>query len=283
MAGDADVIRCAVPWPGIAAQLLEGLASLGGGAWSVDQLCAAAAAGLHPGDATAVLADLAAAGVCIASNDGADWGSPLAAAELLRLAQMLRGADHFRRLRTDASSSEFVVTLPMAPSRLAEELTSSAGRPGGYLSTPDAFVRLAQAASQRLVIMTPFIDGRGFEWLRTVLTAVRPGVERYVILRDVEQHAVDLSVEHRDWLRDLNVRVLDYYLPHPRSSGRALPIETFHAKLVLADESLAYVGSANVLGLGEGTSLEAGILVDGRGAAQVARLVDGVLRIARRL
>lgn len=283
MASDADVIRCAVPWPGMAAQLLEGLASLGDGVWSANQICAAAAAGLDPGDAAAVLAGLAAAGVCFRSEDGADWRSPLATVELQRLAQMLRGADHFRRLRADASSSEFVVTMPMAPSRLAEELVGSPGRPGGYLSTPAAFLRLAHAASQRLVVMTPFIDRDGFQWLRTVLTAVRPGVERYVVLRDIEQHAVDLSVEHRDWLRDLNVSVFDYHLPHPRSSGRALPIETFHAKVLLADESLAYVGSANVLGLGDGTSLEAGVLVDGRGAVQVARLVDGVLRIARRL
>jgi len=283
MASDADVIRCAAPWPGVAAQLLEGLARLGNGAWSADRICATAAAGLDPGDATAVLAGLAMAGVCISSENGVDWRSPLASVELQRLAQMLRGADHFRRLRADASSSEFVVTMPMTPSHLAQELASSAGRPGGYLSTPAAFVRLAQTASQRLVVMTPFIDRNGFQWLRAVLTAARVGVERYVVLRDIEQHAADLSVENRDWLRDLNVSILDYHLPHPRTSGRALPIETFHAKVLLADESLAYVGSANVLGAGDGTSLEAGILVDGRGAAQVARLVNGVLRIARRL
>lgn len=283
MASDADVIRCAVPWPGTAAQLLEGLASLGDGFWSADSICAAAATGLNPGDATAVLAGLAVVGVCVGSDNGAEWRSPLSAVELQRLAQLLRGADHFRRLRTDASSSEFVVTMPMEPSSLAQELANSPGRPGGYLSTPAAFVRLAQAASHRLVVMTPFIDRDGFEWLRSVLTAVRPGVKRYVVLRDIEQHAVDLSVEHRDWVRDLNVCFFDYHLPHPPSSGRALPIETFHAKLLLADENLAYVGSANVLGLGNGTSLEAGFLVDGRGAAQVARLIDGVLRIARRL
>lgn len=64
--------------------------------------------------------------------------------------------------------------------------------------------------------------------------------------------------------------------------GTQPPLETFHAKIVLADEDLAYVGSANLLGSGDGTSLEAGVLVDGRAALQVARLVDGVLRVARR-
>lgn len=66
MAGDADVIRCASPWPGLAAQLLEGLSALGDGAWSAGRICAAASAGIEAGDAAAVLAGLAAAGVCCA-------------------------------------------------------------------------------------------------------------------------------------------------------------------------------------------------------------------------
>jgi phosphatidylserine/phosphatidylglycerophosphate/cardiolipin synthase-like enzyme len=79
------------------------------------------------------------------------------------------------------------------------------------------------------------------------------------------------------------VSIRDYHLSHPRSGNRVLPIETFRAKIILADQHLAYVGSANMLGSGDGASLEAGILLDGRGATQVASLVSGVLRIARRL
>ena len=71
-------------------------------------------------------------------------------------------------------------------------------------------------------------------------------------------------------------------LANPERRLRRL-LATENAARRLADEKLAYVGSANVLGTGEGTSLEAGVLVDGRAAAQVARLVAGVLRIARRL
>jgi len=80
-----------------------------------------------------------------------------------------------------------------------------------------------------------------------------------------------------------DVAVCDYHLAHSYDSGRALPVETFHAKVLLADNGLAYVGSANVLGSGDGTSLEAGVLVDGRAAQQVTRLVEAILRIARPL
>jgi phosphatidylserine/phosphatidylglycerophosphate/cardiolipin synthase-like enzyme len=64
--------------------------------------------------------------------------------------------------------------------------------------------------------------------------------------------------------------------------GGALPIETFHAKLIVADDTLAYVGSADLLNSSEGLSLETGLLVEGNAAVQVA-LVDAVLRAARSL
>ena len=280
MSADADVIRCAAPWPGSAAQLLEGLALLGAGAWTIDRVCAAAAAGLDPGDAGPVLAGLAMAGVCMCTDEDDTWSSPLASQELQRLAQLLRGAEHFRRLRAEPASFDLVVTMPLAPSFLAEKLPSAAGRPGGYLTTSDAFLRIAQAATRRIVVVTPFIDRAGFGWLRNMLVVSKPGVERIVVLRDVESLAIDLSVENRDWLRDLQVRVFDYRFEH-RRGDRALRLETFHAKLVVADDTIAYVGSANVLGSGDGTSLEAGVLVDGCGAVQAARLVDAILQVAR--
>ena len=59
-----------------------------------------------------------------------------------------------------------------------------------------------------------------------------------------------------------------------------MPIETFHDKVVVADDMPAYVGSANLLSSSEGLSLEMGLLVEGGAAAQVARLVDAVLFVA---
>jgi hypothetical protein len=63
MPGDADVVRCAAPWPGAAAQLLEGLAVLGTGAWTPERICAASVTGMAPGDATQILSGLSVAGV----------------------------------------------------------------------------------------------------------------------------------------------------------------------------------------------------------------------------
>ncbi|WP_454916611.1 hypothetical protein [Xanthobacter sediminis] len=280
---DADVVRCAAPWPGLAAQLIEAMAAIGDAECETERLCATVAAGLDAGDAVQVLTGLAAAGVCERRAAGEKWSSPLSKSELRRLAELLRGADHYRRLRLDAASVELAVTMPLSPSLLGAQLSASPGRPGGYLPTVEAFLRVARAAQTRLVVMTPFLDRRGFGWLKEVVEAAPPEARKILVLRDADRYAIDLAVQHAAWLSASAVSVLDYCLSHDHGSGRSLPVETFHAKIVLADEKLAYVGSANVLGTGEGTSLEAGVLVDGRAATQVARLVAGVLRIARRL
>lgn len=140
---------------------------------------------------------------------------------------------------------------------------------------------VARAATKRLVVLTPFLDNGGFRWLRRTLEGVRPEAEKILILRDANNYAVELFIEHADWLGAMKVSVRDYCLPHAHGSGRALPIETFHAKILLADENLAYVGSANFLGSSESVTLETGVVIDGSSASQVARLIGGVLRVAR--
>ena len=283
MSVEADVIRYASPWPGKAAQILEALATLDSGEWSVDRICATTGIPILPGDAIQILDGLTVAGVCRRSADGNSWICPLQQTEIRRLATLLWGAEYYRRLRLETLNLELAISMPLAPSHLESQLPTSPGRLGGFMSTYEAFSRVASSAQSRLVVMTPFIDRSGFYWLRHLFVATGPDIERIVILRDAEQYAAELSVHHAEWLQTLRVVVKDYHLPHSPESGRALPIETFHAKIVLADTSLAYVGSANFLGSGDGTSLEAGVLIDGPAAIQVARLVKAVLQVARSL
>lgn len=283
MSGDSDVVRCASPWPGKAAVLLEALAELGEGQWSVEHICRSSGIGIAGGDAVQILSGLAIAGACVRCEQSSNWSTHLNREEAKRLATLLRGADHYRRLRTDAPSFELAVTMPMLPSHLNGLLPSTSGRPGGYLSTKQAFTRIAAAAQERLVIMVPFINHHGFDWMQSVFRTAGSRTDRILIVRNAEDYFVEFSLHQSDWLRELGISIYDYHLDHPPDSGRALPMETFHAKILLADDCLAYVGSANMLGSGDGTSLEAGFLVDGKAANHVARLVDGVLSVARSL
>src|SRR4051794_21922435 len=134
MASDADIVRCAAPWPGTAARLLEGLAVLGAGTWLVEQICRASGSGTDPAEASQILAGLAGTGICAPAADDA-WLCECTSAELQRLAQVLSGADHFRRMRLNPVAIELAVTMPLVPSYLEKELATTLGRPGGFLAT----------------------------------------------------------------------------------------------------------------------------------------------------
>jgi len=166
--------------------------------WRPEDICVVAAAGINPGDAVPVLAGLATAGVCARTAADDRWISVQAPAELTRLAIILRGAEHYRRLRLEATSVEVAVTMPMAPSHLEPELGSTPGRPGGYLPTNEAFLRVARAAQQRFVVMTPFLDTRGFSWLKAVMQAASPGTRKVLVLRDADRYTVELGVHQND-------------------------------------------------------------------------------------
>jgi len=56
--------------------------------------------------------------------------------------------------------------------------------------------------------------------------------------------------------------------------------ETFHAKAVLCDRTVAYLGSSNVTAASLEHSMELGVVLEGRAAAGVATVIDSVLYAA---
>lgn len=77
----------------------------------------------------------------------------------------------------------------------------------------------------------------------------------------------------------MNAKVYDYALPRADSTG----IETFHAKVVLADWTDAYVGSSNMNRASLERSMEMGVLIRGDGARSVAIVIDAILKAAKRI
>ena len=98
---------------------------------------------------------------------------------------------------------------------------------------------------------------------------------RPLVLRGVDQLASCGAAGSR--LRSKATQIADYQIRH--ETGAAVPqLETFHAKIVLADGVAAYVGSANFLYRSREANLECGFLLEGDAVAPVAVLVEAVLR-----
>jgi phosphatidylserine/phosphatidylglycerophosphate/cardiolipin synthase-like enzyme len=172
--------------------------------------------------------------------------------------------------------ARFIVTLPPEPSLVGAELLRLSRASFATLTdTSDAFLHLARRARERLVVMTPFIDAKGAAWAADIFEATTAH-HKILVVRD----SADLEACGQEGLRlrEAVQRIYDYTFRHERPDGPP-QVETFHAKIVLADGIAAYVGSANFLRRSREANLECGFLLEGDAVSPAAVLVEAVLNI----
>jgi len=149
--------------------------------------------------------------------------------------------------------------------------------------TEYAFKRMVHEAQSRVVVMTPFFDVTGALWLKELFKGVSEQVTKVLVLRSLEEPTQQDYPKGFDaiapWLAAKKVEVYNYSIPRAPGPGR----ETFHAKVVLCDNDVAYVGSSNVNAASLEHSMEMGVAMRGRAAQDVATIVSAVLVSANRM
>lgn len=198
-----------------------------------------------------------------------------------RLAFALNAIEYYvAEVHQDATTTRVVLTKPPNPSTLEQKLSELGWRTSDLEPTEHAFHSMVRAAQHRVVVMTPFFDVKGALWLQELLRLVQPGVERILVLRSLEDRTRKDYPNGFDviasWLKPEGVKIFNYSIPRLESSGR----ETFHAKVVLCDRNTAYLGSSNMNAASLEHSMEMGVALKGRAAADVATVVDSVLKAA---
>jgi hypothetical protein len=183
------------------------------------------------------------------------------------ISSFLAGAAAMRPLAIAEVEAVAVVTLPGSPSEISRVLPTEGPIHASIENTDDEIGRIAKSALSSLTIMSPFVNGSGAMFELS-------SADRKVLVTRMSGSTGRAVTPLLGELSKQGVRVLDYRLP--ADDG----YETFHAKVVLADSDLAYVGSAN-LTLYDRHSMELGVIVRGRAARAVAALVRSVERISR--
>src|ERR1700730_18992172 len=141
--------------------------------------------------------------------------------------------------------------------------------------TSDVFFSLARAARRDLTVVAPFIDDHGSILLVELFSICEPGVHRHLICRPLSEPQCGEAFRRRAGdFRQLHVLVNEDALPSVLRSGR----ETFHAKVVLADETEFYVGSSNFMASALDRSFECGVIVRGRNGRRRRRGLHAALR-----
>lgn len=208
-------------------------------------------------------------------EDERDWRLTLTPEACNELSLMLSGIALYReKVHEDSDRVSVVLSKPPSPSLFSSALEQSLCGDWGLQETGDTFQRMAASATKRFLVMTPFLDTDGMERVLSLFEMTRPGVARYLVVRDGESPAV-LAVKHR--IYELGVLVFEFRLA--KGSGQH---ETFHAKVVIADSDQCYLGSSNMTTWSFNYSLEMGFYVQGTAAARTCDIVDAVLSVSLR-
>lgn len=123
---------------------------------------------------------------------------------------------------------------------------------------------LCRNASEELVLTSPFLEIEGMEWLLPGLEgALERGVDLTLVSRELRSnqpnHAAVQELFNIAAGQPGQLEVYDYYEPGPDNQ---YPKYTLHSKLLIADRSAAYVGSANFTKYGFAENLEVGVVVE---------------------
>lgn len=193
------------------------------------------------------------------------------------LAPLFVGAGLYRsEVHSDEDLVQVVVTKPPAPSRFTKELLAATGD-WGLLDTKEALPGIAEAARSQFCVMTPYVDEIGAPLLVNLFARVPKGVRRVLISRADNGNLLPQGLRGAAAdLVALGVTVLSFRIEREGAAGN----ETSHAKVVLADDHTAYVGSLNMNQWSLRYSLELGVCVTGRSARLIANVVQAVENVS---
>jgi phosphatidylserine/phosphatidylglycerophosphate/cardiolipin synthase-like enzyme len=207
-----------------------------------------------------------------------EW-KPLATPSLFaELAPLFFAVSLYRKeLHSDADRVEVALTSPPEPSQLVQALGAMLQGTWGIQATKQVFPDLANRAQRRYCIMSPFLDSEGGEMVLDLFARTASSVSRELIIRGSPDGILPKGYSDiSSALRAMNVSVFNFRLERGNRGGS----ETFHAKVVLADEDACYIGSSNMTKWSLDYSLELGLVVFGQAAARVARILDAVRSVA---
>ncbi|RAZ89065.1 hypothetical protein DPM33_19015 [Mesorhizobium hawassense] len=203
----------------------------------------------------------------------------IAAPEMLRrLAENLMGIAVYLLAHKDRNLVELVLTEPGENSTLRKAIDGLHALSPIVFQTTDVFFRVARAAKHDLVVLAPFIDNQGASLLVELFSICGPGVRCHLVCRPLSEPQCGAAfLQRANDFRRIGVLVYEYALPSTLPSGR----ETFHAKVVLADQDLFYIGSSNFMGSALDRSFECGVLVEGGAAKELSSVLAALRSIAK--
>jgi len=165
---------------------------------------------------------------------------------------------------TGAAESHLVWTLP--PGMAEPEQDDDYCR---------AAVAVIETARKSIWLVSPFLEARGVgRLLQALHAALAKGVHVQVVTHGVESVTTQASRALEQLRRESSLlrANLTVYAVKP-DAGLLV-----HSKLIVADEAVATLGSANLTDRGLSTNFEAGVVLSGSAAAEIVRMIERLMQ-----
>lgn len=228
-----------------------------------------------------IIQPMTAAGLLSMSQNGITLA--VSKSEGLLHAAVLRGVAYAQYRHRDSNQIDITLSPPAHPSRLMEILPKQGFAWARLYDTKDSLLELASQAQRRLVIVSPFLDSEGLQWIGQLFetTAGQP-IDRILVVRGRDRVEVETLSSRQSQLSSLHIKFLSYAITHDHAL-RSPAVETFHAKILLTDSDKAYIGSANMTRWSRDFSMECGVILKGPSVRPVATLVEAILKVSQEL
>ncbi|RQP38383.1 phospholipase D family protein [Burkholderia ubonensis] len=137
-----------------------------------------------------------------------------------------------------------------------------------------AAIELVDSSVATLTLVSPYLEPTGMGRLhRSLIEALHRGVVVRLLTHDVEDRS-SLASASLEALRRDSIGLAGSLTVFTASTT---PQVLLHLKIIVADDSKAIVGSANVTGKGFGSNLEAGVVLGQEAAIQIERVVQATV------
>ena len=227
---------------------------------------------------SSIIHAMTSAGLLTAPNGGI--GLAVSKSEGLLHAAVLRGVAYAKYRQRDSNEIDITLSPPAHPSRLMEILPKQGFAWTRLYDTKDSLVELASQAQERLIIVSPFLDREGLQWIEHLFDSTNgKSMDRILIVRGRDRLEKEVLRNEQPRLSCLGIKVLSYAIAHDPAL-RSPAVETFHAKILLADNNKAYIGSANMTRWSRDFSMECGVILKGPSVKPVATLVDAIMKVS---
>ncbi|WP_435363531.1 phospholipase D-like domain-containing protein [Haloarchaeobius sp. DYHT-AS-18] len=176
--------------------------------------------------------------------------------------------------RRDTEEFELVCTLPESDPRFSNLHPVDFG----LHQITSKLLEMCGSANRRIIILSPFIEEQGIKWLLPGLqSALQRGVSVDLVSSELQQGSANsyalaplTELDQSDVPGAL--RIFEYYQQPP--PGERYPVYALHAKVMIADRTTAYVGSANFTGNAFLRYLEIGAVLRGENIHSLVELAD---------